>query len=133
MFSWFGKTETERKRDNYHTLYNRLSNALTEHDKKVSEAQSSYSSYNRSVPYVSSSRIPSNDFAPKRRELNTELMKYFNYEKDKRSELVSARSKAYERYQYYRSLAIQEAEAERRRREKEQQEARERWERWSNG
>lgn len=129
MFGWW-KTETERKRDDYEKLYNRLSKALTEHDNKVSDAESAYGSYTSSVPFLSSAKIPSNDFTPKRRELNQELIKYFNYEKNKRSELVTARDKARERYEYYRDLAIQEAEAERARQERE---ARERLERWLSG
>lgn len=129
MFGWF-RTDTEKKRDDYHKLYEKLQDAKEEHDKKVREAAGAYSSYISTVPNLSNSKIPSNDFDMKREELNEELNRYFDYEKEKRSDLVSAASKAYERYEYYRDQAIQEAEAERARREKEREE---RLERLRNG
>ncbi len=108
--SWFFRTETEKKRDDYLRLYYKLKDAKADHDRLVNEAESSYSSYTSSVPNLSNSKIPSNDFDPKREELNQELLRYFNYEKNKRSQIVHAASRAYERYQYYKQLAIREAE-----------------------
>lgn len=118
MFEMF-KTDTERKRDQYHKLYEKLKDALQEHDKKVSEANASYSSYISAVPNLSNTKIPSNDFDPKREELNRKLNKYFDNEKDMRGSLVTAINKANERYIHYKNLAIKEAEAEQARREKE--------------
>ncbi|MFB7305113.1 chorismate synthase [Heyndrickxia sporothermodurans] len=118
MFDLF-KTDTERKRDQYHKLYEKLKDALQEHDKKVSEANASYSSYISAVPNLSNTKIPSNDFDPKREELNRKLNKYFDNEKDMRGSLVTAINKANERYIHYKNLAIKEAEAEQARREKE--------------
>ncbi|MFB6468430.1 chorismate synthase [Cytobacillus sp. Hz8] len=109
MFNFFG-TATERKRDEYYKLYMKLQDALQDHDKKVSEANASYSSYISTVPNLSQKDIPSNDFEPKREEKNALLNEYFNHDKEKRSSLVSAENKAYERYEYYRDLAIREAE-----------------------
>jgi hypothetical protein len=113
MFSWLsGKTVNEEKRDDYQKLYNKLQKIIDKHDRKVSDAQSSYRSYVGAIPYLSSYKVPSNDFGPKRIELNKELNQYFTYEKDKRTQLITAKDKAYERYLHYKSLAIQEAEKE---------------------
>lgn len=109
VFGWF-KTDTEKKRDDYYKLYERLGDAISEHDRKVSDAEGSYSSYTSSSPYLSSNIIPSNDFSPKRTELNSTLQRYFDYEKGKRSDLVTARSRAYQQYEHYKDLAIKEEE-----------------------
>lgn len=132
MFEMF-KTDTERKRDQYHKLYEKLKDALQEHDKKVSEANASYSSYISAVPNLSNTKIPSNDFDPKREELNRKLNKYFDNEKDMRGSLVTAINKANERYIHYKNLAIKEAEAEQARREKELRELIERVEGFFSG
>ncbi|MGE6260578.1 chorismate synthase [Heyndrickxia sporothermodurans] len=124
MFNLFA-TATERKRDQYDKLHSKLKAALQDHDNYVSKATSAYQNYIRSVPYLSNSDIPSNDFDPKRQELNRKLNQYFDNEKDKRDSLVSAIDKAYERYVYYKNLAIKEAEAERERIEKELREIKE--------
>lgn len=120
MFNWF-KTATERKRDDYYKLYQKLGDALSEHDEKVSEANSAHSSYVGTVPNLSNTKIPSNDFEVSREKLNSELLDYFQQDKDKRSSLVSAKNQAYERYIYYKNLAIREAE-EKARREREERE-----------
>lgn len=120
MFNWF-KTATERKRDDYHKLYQKLGDAISEHDRKVSEASSAHSSYVGTVPDLSNTKIPSNDFEVSREKLDRELMDYFQQDKDKRSSLVSAKNKAYERYIHYKNLAIREAE-EKARREREERE-----------
>lgn len=112
MFGWFGRTDAEIKRDDYQKLYNKLQNAIDKHDGKVSDAQSSYRSYMNTIPFLSSYKIPSNDFQPKRIELNKKLNEYFSYEKDKRVQLISAKNKAYERYQHYKTMAINEANEE---------------------
>ncbi|ASS89168.1 chorismate synthase [Aeribacillus composti] len=125
MFDWF-KTATEKKRDDYHKLYEKLHDALSDYDQNVSEAEGIYESYVGKAAHLSSSDIPSNDFEPKRQELNQKLNKYFQLEKQKRSSLVSAKNKAYERYIYYKNLAIKEA---RERAEREERERKERMER----
>jgi hypothetical protein len=122
VFSWLFRTETEKKRDNYYDLYKSLQDALKEHNRKVAQAEASYSSYIGSVPSLSNFKIPSNDFDPKREELSRKLNKHFNEEKQKRSELDRASNQAYQRYIYYKNLAIREAEAkaEKERREREE-------------
>ena len=124
MFSWFFRTDTEKKRDNYYDLYRELQNALKEHNKKVAQAEASYSSYIGSVPNLSNFKIPSNDFDPKREELSRKLNKHFNEEKQKRSDLDRASNQAYQRYVYYKNLAIREAEAKAERERKEREERR---------
>ncbi len=104
------KTEAERKRDEYYKLYTKLENILEEYDKKVEEFTSAYNSYRNSGPYLSPSKIPSNDFVEKRKQLNERLDAQFENEQGKRSDLVNAVKIAYGRYEYYQSLAIREAE-----------------------
>ena len=104
------KTEAERKRDEYYKLYTRLGDVLEEHDRRVNDATGAYERYYRSSPYLSPSKVPSNDFVAKREQLNEKLTSYFDEEKGKRLDLVIAINRAYGRYEYYRSLAITEAE-----------------------
>ncbi|MEH7180128.1 chorismate synthase [Neobacillus vireti] len=132
MFDWF-KTEIEKKRDDYHELYENLKDAISEHDNLVSEANSAYSSYISAVPNLSHTDIPSNDFENTREHLTEQLNRYFQQDKDKRDSLVAAKNKAYERYVHYKNLAIKEAEAERAEREKELQELKEKLEDLFNG
>ncbi|AZU60152.1 hypothetical protein [Neobacillus mesonae] len=120
MFNWF-KTGTEIKRDEYLKLYERLADAVSEHDKKVSEASSAYRSYTGTVPNLSNSKIPSNDFDNSREKLNAKLQRYFQQDQDKRSSLVTAKNQAYSRYVYYKNLAIHEAQ-EKARKEREERE-----------
>ncbi|WP_160724840.1 hypothetical protein [Bacillus sp. USDA818B3_A] len=127
MFDWF-KTATEKKRDDYHELYEKLISAISEHDKKVSEANSAYSSYIGTVPNLSNSDIPSNDFESSRKQLNAKLLQYFQLDQEHRYSLVAAKDKAYERYVHYKNQAIREEEAERARRERELKELKEKLE-----
>ena len=118
MFNWLVRTPSEGKRDDYERLYTKLQDAISDFDKYVSKADSSYDSYNGSVPNLSNSKIPSNDFDTKREELNAKVLKYFNNDKDKRESLVRAKEKAYDKYLYYKQKAAEEAE-EQLRKEKE--------------
>src|SRR5699024_232583 len=104
------KTEAERKRDEYYQLYTRLGNVLAEHDQKVADATSAYDSYKNSSPYVSPTKVQSDDFTVKRQELNDRLTTYLEEERGKRQDLVIAINRAVGRYEYYRNLAITEAE-----------------------
>lgn len=112
MRSFFLTTEYESKRDHYHTLYRSLKEALADHDKHAGKADSSYRSYIHSVPNLSNSKIPSNDFDMKREELNNKLLRHFENDKDKRSALAQAKEKAYDKYLHYKELAAKEREAE---------------------
>lgn len=112
VFGWF-RTDTEKKRDDYYKLYEKLQDALSEHDSLVGEAESAYASYKNSSPYLSANKIPSNHFSPVLSELEGTLQRYFNEEKNSRSDLVRAKSLAYQQYEHYRTLALREAEEER--------------------
>lgn len=118
MFNWAIRTPSEGKRDDYEKLYTKLQEAIADFDKHVSEADSSYDSYSGSAPYLSKSKIPSNDFETKREELNRKVQKHFNKDKEKRESLVRAKEKAYDKYLYYKQKAEEEA-AEQLRKEKE--------------
>lgn len=109
VFGWF-KTDTEKKRDDYFKLYEKMGNALSKHDRKVGDAESSYSSYSSSAPYLSKYDIPTSDFSKKKEELDNSLQTFFDYEKENRSLLESARTRVYEQYEHYKNLAIKEAE-----------------------
>lgn len=122
MFSFFVKTENDRKRDDYDKLHSKLQDALVKHDKKAAAAEESYSGYIGSVPNLSNNKIPSNDFDPKREELNRKLDKYFDEEKQKRRELHSVSNQAYQRYIYYKNLAMKEAVVRKEKRRKEWEE-----------
>ena len=86
MFDIFLGTATEIKRDKYKKLYDKLVEAIADHEEKVAEAEASYNSYITTVPNLSNSKIPSNDFDPKREEKNAKLLQYFEKDKDKKKE-----------------------------------------------
>ena len=111
MFNFFGGTATEIKRDKYKKLYDKLVDAIADHEEKVAAAEASYHSYMSTVPNLSNSKIPSNDFDPKREEKNAKLLQYFEKDKDKKTSLISAKNTAYQKYLYYRQKAIEEAQA----------------------
>lgn len=110
VLSFLFKSETEKKRDNYQKLYQKLNERINAHDEFVSEADSAHSSYVSAMPYLSEANIPSDDFEPKRTELTDRLISIYDLEKEKRLQLIIARDRALGRYEYYRQLAIEEAE-----------------------
>ena len=109
VFNIFGGTATEIKRDKYKKLYDKLVEAILDHEEKVAAAEASYNSYISTVPNLSNSKIPSNDFDPKREEKNAKLLQYFEKDKDKKTSLITAKNSAYQKYLYYRQKAIEEA------------------------
>ncbi len=108
IFGW-GLTPTERKRDQYYQLYEELCDGLSKHDQKATEANDANCSYLNSVPNLSNSMIPSNDFDSKREELHGKLNGYFQYDLEKRTSIVAAKNKAWDRYIHYKNLAMKEA------------------------
>lgn len=106
----FWKTEYEKNRDRYLKLYTKLENYYDEHNRKVGEAETAFSTYNHGMPFLSGLKIPSSDFSAKRMELNERLQKVFAEDKEKKLELKVASEKAYERYEYYRELATSQGE-----------------------
>jgi len=109
---WFsGGTEAERKRDQYYRLHGKLENALSKHNRLVNDIQSTINGYQSTIPYLSSDKIPSDDFEPKREDLTTKIQEYFEYEKSKTADLSSAKNTAYEKYLHYKRIAEEEARA----------------------
>lgn len=106
----FWKTEYEKKRDKYYKLYTKLEDYYSEHNRKVEEAESTYSAYNNGMPYLSGMKIPSSDFNVKRHELNERLHKVFAEDKARKLDLKIASEQAYERYEHYRALATNQGE-----------------------
>ncbi|WP_439443253.1 chorismate synthase [Listeria aquatica] len=125
LFGFFN-TPTEKKRDDYDKLHDLLKDAIREHDDKMAEAKETFNSYKSAVPNMSNSKLPSNDFDPKREKLTAKLAKYISSEADKRSKLVSAKNKAYDKYTEYKAQAIHEAAVEKAKKEKERKEREER-------
>ncbi|MHC5251659.1 chorismate synthase [Listeria kieliensis] len=125
IFGFFN-TPTEQKRDDYDKLHDLLKDAIREHDDKMAEAKDTFSSYKHGVPNMSNSKIPSNDFDQKREKLTAKLAKYISSEADKRSKLVSAKNKAYDKYAEYKAQAIHEAAVKEAKKEKERKEREER-------
>jgi hypothetical protein len=109
MWDWLIGTENERKRDEYHDLYNKLEDLRREHDNLIKEAESAFSSYKNSMPCVASDSMPSNDFLPAQERLDKQFSNYIDEEMDYRSRLVTASNQAYDRYLYYKRKAIEEA------------------------
>lgn len=116
MFDFF-KTPTEQKRDKYYSLYQNLKDCETYHQKKVSEAQSTFDSYKNSVPNFSNSKIPSKDFDQKREALTTDVATYLAEEEKKKAGLKSAKQQAKAQYEMYKALAISEAQEKQRKKE----------------
>lgn len=110
MFGLFNflKSDNEIKRDHYYKLYQRLNDAIIYHDNKVNEANQYYDSYRNSVPFFSTTRIPTDDFERKRSELNDKLTELFEHDKQQRLRLIIARDRAYSRYEHYKNLAMAE-------------------------
>ncbi|WP_440604466.1 chorismate synthase [Bacillus sp. GB_SG_008] len=101
----FLKNEYERKRDYYRNLYQDLQENITDYSNGIAEINSMLSSYKGKMPHSSSGSIPSNEFVPKREQLDEKLTKYISAAKEKQSSLIAAKQAAYNRYIYYRDQA----------------------------
>lgn len=101
------KTEAERKRDKYSTLYLNLDEELSTINNTLNEIDYMYSSYKSNIPgfYV---HIPTKEYTNAKSSLNkklkTEIAKY----EDLKGDVLSARDKALDQYDYYRKLALTE-------------------------
>ncbi|MBF2347152.1 chorismate synthase [Listeria seeligeri] len=130
----FGKTPTEKKRDDYDKLHDLIKDAIKEHDKKMADVESDLDAYKSGMPDMNSKGIPVNPFMEKNDEVLARLEKYVNKEKDKLKSLTKARDKAYEKYLEYKEMAMKEEAAEQAKKEKEKEkEKKEREERRKNG
>ncbi|MBF2476207.1 chorismate synthase [Listeria seeligeri] len=122
----FGKTPTEKKRDDYDKLHDLIKDAIKEHDKKMADVESDLDAYKSGMPDMTSKGIPVNPFMEKNDKVLERLEKYVNKEKDKRKTLTKARDTAHQKYLEYKSMAVKEEAAEQAKKEKEKKEREER-------
>ncbi|MDG4961541.1 hypothetical protein [Pseudolactococcus raffinolactis] len=109
MFDFF-KTPTEKKRDDYHKLYEKLKDRIQMVKTTVSEIETGINSYTGSVPDFSNTKVPSKDFDVKREGFTDDLKRYFSTEKGYKADLTSAKDAAKAKYEECKQLAIKEAE-----------------------
>ena len=105
----FGGTEAERKKEEYYKLWRHLTTALDKHTNMMNQVNKAAGSYKGTIPFLSSSQIPSDDFEPKRAEKTREMDKYVDYEDSKTKDLTTAKNIAHEKYQHYKKIAEEEA------------------------
>lgn len=122
MFGWFSKTETEQKRDDYHSLYQSLKGYQTKVETELSEANEKMSAYKSAVPNLSNSKVPSRHFDQKREEFTEKLEQMIKDEKTKKTELIQAKNKAKVQYEKYKQQAINEENARKAKEEKKRKE-----------
>lgn len=121
-FDFFGGgTATEQKRDKYKKLYNKLKNYSLEFDKEAKLMSEKIESYIGNRPDMNSAYIPEDIFSESETNVRTKIISMQHRQLNDGSKLLEAVSVAYDRYSYYKRLAIQEAEerAARARREAE--------------
>ncbi|NMD84494.1 MULTISPECIES: hypothetical protein [Streptococcus] len=119
--AWFG-TPTEKKREQYKTLYNDLNSQLKSFKTKLKMIEGKVDSYNSSRPSMSLSIIPEDVFSDSENRVKTKVESVISNQSSDVSKLSRAVDAAYERYQYYARLAEQERrerEAEARRQAEE--------------
>ena len=119
--TWFG-TPTEKKREQYKTLYNALNSQLKSFKAKLKTMEGKVDSYNSSRPSMSLSIIPEDVFSDSENRVKTKVESVISNQSSDVSKLSRAVDAAYERYQYYARLAEQERrerEAEARRQAEE--------------
>jgi hypothetical protein len=101
----FLNNEDARKRDYYRDLHDGLQRDITDYSNCLAQINSILSSYRSKIPHASSGSIPSNDFEPKREQLDDKLVKYISSAYEKKASLIAAKKAAYDRYVYYRDKA----------------------------
>ena len=119
--AWFG-TPTEKKREQYKTLYNDLNSQLKSFKTKLKMIEGKVDSYNSSRPSMSLSIIPEDVFSDSENRVKTKVESVISNQSSDVIKLSRAVDAAYERYQYYARLAEQERrerEAEARRQAEE--------------
>lgn len=120
-YAWFG-TPTEKKREQYKTLYNDLNSQLKSFKTKLKMIEGKVDSYNSSRPSMSLSIIPEDVFSDSENRVKTKVESVISNQSSDVRKLSRAVDAAYERYQYYARLAeqeLREREAEARRQAEE--------------
>jgi len=99
------------KREQYRKLVVRLDGYLKEHGNLMDEIDTYYKPYIAQIVELDSSKIPADDFEPKRKELTIKLEEKIKYEGDKHNDLQKARNIAHSNFLKYERLAeLEEAE-----------------------
>ena len=127
--AWFG-TPTEKKREQYRTLYNDLNSQLKTFKAKLKTMEGKVDSYNNSRPSMSTSYIPEDVFSDSEGRVKGKVDTVRTNQSSDEKNLSSAVDAAYERYKYYDRLAEQERkerEAEARRQAEERKNRNKSW------
>lgn len=127
--AWFG-TPTEKKREQYRTLYNDLNSQLKTFKAKLKTMEGKVDSYNNSRPSMSTSYIPEDVFSDSEGRVKGKVDTVRTNQSSDVKNLSSAVDAAYERYKYYDRLAEQERkerEAEARRQAEERKNRNKSW------
>ena len=127
--AWFG-TPTEKKREQYRTLYNDLNSQLKTFKAKLKTMEGKVDSYNNSRPSMSTSSIPEHVFSDSEGRVKGKVDTVRTNQSSDAKNLSSAVDAAYERYKYYDRLAEQERkerEAEARRQAEERKNRNKSW------
>lgn len=127
--AWFG-TPTEKKREQYRTLYNDLNSQLKTFKSKLKTMEGKVDSYNNSRPSMSTSYIPEDVFSDSEGRVKGKVDTVRTNQSSDAKNLSSAVDVAYERYKYYDRLAEQERkerEAEARRQAEERKNRNKSW------
>ena len=127
--AWFG-TPTEKKREQYRTLYNDLNSQLKTFKAKLKTMEGKVDSYNNSRPSMSTSYIPEDVFSDSEGRVKGKVDTVLTNQSSDAKNLSSAVDAAYERYKYYDRLAEQERkerEAEARRQAEERKNRNKSW------
>ncbi len=127
--AWFG-TPTEKKREQYRTLYNDLNSQLKTFKAKLKTMEGKVDSYNNSRPSMSTNYIPEDVFSDSEGRVKGKVDTVRTNQSSDAKNLSSAVDAAYERYKYYDRLAEQERkerEAEARRQAEERKNRNKSW------
>ena len=127
--AWFGPP-TEKKREQYRTLYNDLNSQLKTFKTKLKTMEGKVDSYNNSRPSMSTSYIPEDVFSDSEGRVKGKVDTVRTNQSSDAKNLSSAVDAAYERYKYYDRLAEQERkerEAEARRQAEERKNRNKSW------
>lgn len=127
--AWFG-TPTEKKREQYRTLYNDLNSQLKTFKAKLKTMEEKVDSYNNSRPSMSTSYIPEDVFSDSEGRVKGKVDTVRTNQSSDAKNLSTAVDAAYERYKYYDRLAEQERkerEAEARRQAEERKNRNKSW------
>ena len=127
--AWFG-TPTEKKREQYRTLYNDLNSQLKTFKAKLKTMEGKVDSYNNSRPSMSTSYIPEDVFSDSEGRAKGKVDTVRTNQSSDAKNLSTAVDAAYERYKYYDRLAEQERkerEAEARRQAEERKNRNKSW------